>query len=77
MSKHLVFYVEFNVKPDCVDRFLAGATGVIEAMSKEDSFVTAYLHRDANNPNKFTLIYAEADIGNGGNCSITITVLFN
>jgi quinol monooxygenase YgiN len=55
MSKHLVFYVEFNVKPECVDRFLKGATGVIEAMSKEDTFVTAYLHRDANNPNRFTL----------------------
>ncbi len=55
MSKHLAFYVEFNVRPEAVDQFLQGATGVIEAMSGEDTFVTAYLHRDANNPNHFTL----------------------
>ncbi|WP_421900677.1 putative quinol monooxygenase [Maridesulfovibrio sp.] len=55
MPKHLVFYVEFNVKPECIEKFLKGATVVIEAMSKEDSFVTAYLHRDANDTNKFTL----------------------
>lgn len=55
MSKHLVFYVEFNVKPECVEQFLKGATGVIEAMSKEDTFVNTYLHRDANDPNRFTM----------------------
>lgn len=55
MSKHLVFYVEFEVKPECIDKFLKGATGVLEAMSKEDTFVSTYFHRDANNPNKFTL----------------------
>ena len=55
MSKHLVFYVEFNVKPDCIEKFLKGATGVLEAMSHEDTFVSTYFHRDANNPNKFTL----------------------
>lgn len=55
MSKHLVFYVEFNVKPDCIEKFLKGATGVLEAMSHEDAFVETYFHRDANNPNRFTL----------------------
>jgi len=55
MSKHLVFYVEFNVKTECIDRFVKGATGVLEAMSKEDTFVSTYFHRDANDPNKFTL----------------------
>jgi quinol monooxygenase YgiN len=55
MSKHLVFYVEFDVKPDCVDKFVKGATGVLEAMSHEDTFVSTYFHRDANNTNKFTL----------------------
>lgn len=55
MSNHLVFYVEFDVKPEAVDRFLKGATGVLEAMSKEDTFVSTYFHRDANNPSKFTL----------------------
>lgn len=55
MSQHLVFYVEFDVKPDCIERFLKGATGVLEAMSHEEAFVDTYFHRDANNPNKFTL----------------------
>jgi quinol monooxygenase YgiN len=55
MSKPLSFYVEFNVKPEAVDRFLQGATGVIDAMSKEQTFVTAYLHRDSDNPYRFTL----------------------
>ena len=55
MSKHLVFYVEFDVKPDGVEKFIKGATGVLEAMSHEDTFVSTYFHRDVNNPNKFTL----------------------
>jgi quinol monooxygenase YgiN len=55
MSKHLVFYVEFDVKPESVEKFLAGATGVLEAMSGEDTFVSTSFHRDANDPNKFTL----------------------
>lgn len=55
MSEHLVFYVEFNVKPECVDKFVKGATRVLEAMSGEETFVSTYFHRDANEPNKFTL----------------------
>ena len=55
MSEHLVFYVEFDVKPECVDKFVKGATGVLEAMSHEDTFVSTYFHRHADNPNKFTL----------------------
>lgn len=55
MAEHLVFYVEFDVKPECVERFIKGATGVLEAMSHEDTFVSTEFNRDANNPNKFTL----------------------
>ena len=55
MSKHLVFYVEFDVKPEGVEKFVAGARGVLEAMSRETAFVETYFHRDTNNPNKFTL----------------------
>lgn len=55
MSKHLVFYAEFNVKPECIDKFVKGATKVLEAMSNEDTFVSTFFHRDINDPNKFTL----------------------
>ncbi|MCW8327847.1 antibiotic biosynthesis monooxygenase [Photobacterium sp. SDRW27] len=51
----LAFYVEFNLKPEYIDEWKQGALGVIEKMSKEDTFVSAYMHRDANDPNKFTL----------------------
>jgi quinol monooxygenase YgiN len=56
MSKDLVFTVEFNIKPECVEDFLTSLTAVVENMSKEDSFVSTNLHRDKNDPNKF-LIY--------------------
>lgn len=51
----LAFYVEFNLKPEYVDEWKQGALSVIEKMSKEDTFVSAYMHRDANDPNKYTL----------------------
>lgn len=56
MSKDLVFTVEFNVKPEAKDEFLASLNQVIENMAKEETFVLSYLHQDVNDPNKF-LIY--------------------
>ena len=56
MSKDLVFTVEFNIKPEHTEAFLSSLTELIENMSKEDTFVSTYLHRDINDPNKF-LIY--------------------
>ncbi len=56
MSKDLVFTVEFNVKPEAKDEFLASLNQVVENMAKEETFVLSYLHRDVNDPNKF-LIY--------------------
>ncbi len=56
MSKDLVFTVEFNIKPEYTQDFLATLTEVIKKMSKEDTFLTTYLHSDINNPNRF-LIY--------------------
>lgn len=56
MSKHLVFTVEFNVKPEARIEFLASLNDVLENMAKEDTFVSTYLHQDANEPNTF-LIY--------------------
>jgi quinol monooxygenase YgiN len=51
----LAFYVEFNLKPEYVEEWKQGALSVIEKMSKEDTFVSAYMHQDAKEPNKFTL----------------------
>ena len=56
MSKDLVFTVEFNIKPEATEAFLASLTQLAEEMAKEDTFVSTYLHRDSNDPNKF-LIY--------------------
>lgn len=55
MSKNLVFYVEFDVKPDSVEKFVLEASKVLEAMSHEETFIDTYFHRNANEPNKFTL----------------------
>ncbi|GAA4650776.1 antibiotic biosynthesis monooxygenase [Kistimonas scapharcae] len=55
MNNELVFYVEFNVKPEAVDDFLKDATAVLKAMAKEDTFVCTYFHRDSENPCRFTL----------------------
>ena len=55
MSKDLVFTVEFNVKPEAKDEFLASLNQVVENMAKEETFVLSYLHRDVNDPNKFVI----------------------
>ncbi|WP_052131311.1 putative quinol monooxygenase [Vibrio caribbeanicus] len=55
MQNNLIFYVEFDVKPECVERFIQGATQVLEAMSKESTFVSTQFHRHADNPTKFSL----------------------
>ncbi len=56
MQNNLVFTVEFNVKPEAREAFLASLNEVIEKMAQEETFVCTYLHRDASDPNKF-LIY--------------------
>lgn len=56
MSNDLVFTVEFNIKPESKEEFLASLTQLAEEMSKEETFVSTYLHQDSQDPNKF-LIY--------------------
>lgn len=55
MSKDLVFTVEFNVKPEAKDEFLASLNQVVESMAKEETFVLSYLHQDVSDPNKFVI----------------------
>ena len=51
----LVFYVRLWVKPDRVDEWLSAVKPLIEQMSRESSFVSCYMHRDANDATQFTL----------------------
>ena len=51
----LVFHVRLRVKPDCTDEWLQAVHDIIEAMSKEDTFLSCDLHRDANEPTLSTL----------------------
>jgi quinol monooxygenase YgiN len=51
----LVFYVKIHVKPECVDQWKREVEAVIEQMSREETFVSCYLHQDAQDPYLFTL----------------------
>ncbi|HEY9664298.1 MAG TPA: antibiotic biosynthesis monooxygenase [Allocoleopsis sp.] len=54
-SSDLVFYVQLQVKPDCVQEWKEAVTDVIHHMSAEPTFVTCYLHQDTQDANRFTL----------------------
>jgi quinol monooxygenase YgiN len=54
-AAELVFYVNVHVKPGCVAQWKQEVEAVIEQMSREDAFVSCYLHQDAQDPNLFTL----------------------
>ncbi|UOV03619.1 antibiotic biosynthesis monooxygenase [Pseudoxanthomonas sp. F37] len=60
----LVFYVRLRVKPECVDAWLQAVHDIVDAMSKEDTFLSCALHRDANDPTLFALYerWAEPDV---------------
>ncbi len=60
----LVFHVRLRVKPERVDEWLRAVHDIVEAMSKEDTFLSCTLHRDANEPTLFTLYerWAEPDV---------------
>jgi quinol monooxygenase YgiN len=55
MSKGISFYVNFHIKEEHVDSWKRAALEVLNAMSLEDTFISAYLSRDANDPTHFTL----------------------
>jgi quinol monooxygenase YgiN len=60
----LVFYVRLRVKPERIDEWLQAVHGIVDAMSKEDTFLSCTLHRDANDPTLFTLYerWTEPDV---------------
>lgn len=51
----LVFYVKLYVKSDRVEEWKEALNTIVEAMSKEDAFVSCYLHQDAHDQTLFTL----------------------
>lgn len=51
----LVFYVKFRVNPDCVQEWRQAFQGIVEEMSREEAFVSCYLHQDASDETLFTL----------------------
>ncbi len=54
-SNDLVFYVQLHVKPEYVQEWKDVVMEVIDHMSKETTFVTCYLHQDAEDANRFSL----------------------
>jgi quinol monooxygenase YgiN len=64
-NEDLVFYVKLYVKPDRVDEWRTAVTTIIEEMSKEEAFLSCYLHQDANDESVFTLYerWSEPSVG--------------
>ena len=54
-NNDLVFYVKLNVKPECVQGWRQAFHKIVEDMSKEEAFVSCYLHQDARDKTTFTL----------------------
>ena len=63
-SGPLVFHVVLRVKPECIDEWLREVTAIADAMSKEDTFLSCDLCRDAHDSCVFTLYerWAEPDV---------------
>lgn len=54
-SNDLVFYVQFHLKPEYVGEFKKSLLFLAEEMSKEETFVSTFLHQDVEDPNKYTI----------------------
>jgi len=54
-TNDLAFYVNFHIKPDRVEEWKKAAMVVLDKMAEEDTFVSTFLHQDAEDPTRFTL----------------------
>lgn len=63
-NSDLVFYVNLYVKPDRIQEWKEAVHTIIEAMSKEEAFISCYMHQNAHDPTHFTLYerWAEASV---------------
>jgi quinol monooxygenase YgiN len=55
MDKNLVFTVQFDIKPECVQAFEKSLLKVLNNMSTEDTFVSCYLDKVFNNDARYIL----------------------
>lgn len=51
----LVFYVQFYLKPEHVEEFKGSLLELVNEMAKEETFVSTFLHQDAEDTNKYTI----------------------
>jgi len=51
----LVFYVQFHLKPESVNEFRASLLQLSGEMAKEETFVSTFLHQDAEDATKYTI----------------------
>lgn len=51
----LVFYVQFHLKPESAGEFKESLLKLVNEMAKEETFVSAFLHQDQDDPNKYTI----------------------
>jgi quinol monooxygenase YgiN len=54
-QSEIVFYVKLFVKPGRIEEWRDAFSAIVAEMSKEDAFVSCYLHQDASDENQFTL----------------------
>lgn len=54
-NNDLVFYVKLHVKPERIDEWKQAVADIVGQMSREDAFVSCYLHQDAQQSNLFVL----------------------
>lgn len=55
MNNNLAFYVKFHIKEEFVEKWKEEAKAVITKMSKEDTFVSCYMHEEEDDATRFSL----------------------
>ncbi len=54
-NSDLVFYVKLFVKPEFEQEWKVTVKEIINEMSKEDTFISCYMHQDTHDKNLYTL----------------------
>lgn len=55
MEKNIAFTVQFDVKPEHLQKFKDSLNHVLESMTVEDTFISCYLHKDPQDKTKITV----------------------
>ena len=51
----LVFYVKYHIKPECIEEFQEHLFVLVDNMTKEPAFVSAFVHQDTEDPTRFSM----------------------